>query len=237
MLQAPKLQEEYREELDELVFALQARLKPALGLVIYPDQETRHWLAGQINQRLPEYQSYPINLPKPPIQSLHGFLKDHLPPEILSAASIAHLLHIFGLDQHLDPRKPAQSLADQINFERELLFRNLPGVSLIWLGEAPAHLLRQLAPDFWDWLNYRFVFKNSVFEYKGVAQAAPIMLWGTISAEASDPYIRSLRSKLAALDTHPETQRRWREEKACAVCWPANCSRPAKRGKPFTIIR
>ena len=46
----------------------------------------------------------------------------------------------------------------EVNFERELLFRKLPASIIFWGDDDLEIAFQRLAPDFWDWLVYRFRF-------------------------------------------------------------------------------
>ena len=52
-----------------------------------------------------------------------------------------------------------EQLVFEVNFEREQLFRNLQASIIFWSDEYSEILWQRWAPDFWDWLVYRFHFE------------------------------------------------------------------------------
>jgi tetratricopeptide (TPR) repeat protein len=95
------------------------------------------------------------------------------------------LFHIFGLESLVtaDENDPAEAFARELNFERELLFRHLPASVVFWSDEPAQVRVQSLAPDFWDWLVYKFHFRmlpgtlqwqhNIEYRFSGLATAMP----------------------------------------------------------------
>ncbi|MBK8194633.1 MAG: tetratricopeptide repeat protein [Lewinellaceae bacterium] len=95
------------------------------------------------------------------------------------------LFHIFGLESLVtaDENDPAEAFARELNFERELLFRHLPASVVFWSDEPAQVRVQSLAPDFWDWLVYKFHFRmlpgtlqwqhNIESRFSGLATAMP----------------------------------------------------------------
>ena len=66
-----------------------------------------------------------------------------------------------------------------MNFERELLFRSFPFVIVFWSETYSQIRAQKLAPDFWDWLSYKFHFDGTV---ENVKEGSPLL-----TAEKSPP--------------------------------------------------
>lgn len=74
--------------------------------------------------------------------------------------NIQHLVHLSGLEYSLmeeDPTSPGQ-LMPELNFERELVFRDLPCILVVWVNQYTLKRLQKEAPDFWDWVQYQYNF-------------------------------------------------------------------------------
>ena len=77
----------------------------------------------------------------------------------------SHLKRLLEQNAYKNPLFHIQSIPDdsqdiifEINFERELLFRKLPASIIFWGNDRSEIVFQRLAPDFWDWLVYRFHF-------------------------------------------------------------------------------
>ena len=90
--------------------------------------------------------------------SLFRFLGEEM--GAVSKSDKPRLFHLFGLESLVTPNDndPAESFARELNFERELLFRRLPCSIVFWSDEPAQVRVQTLAPDFWDWLAYKFHF-------------------------------------------------------------------------------
>jgi tetratricopeptide (TPR) repeat protein len=208
----------YDKQLKSVKFAFTKAHSSALGLIIYETYDYQAKIYQEIQQLLPEYKFLPVDVGAENITSLHRYLKEHLPTEILESEQISYVVSVFNLANSLltfeEGKIKPSWLTAQINLERELLFRDIPCVLLIWLDKPSAEQFRKEAPDFWDWLTYIFEFKTP--ENEKVIE--PIAYNQALPQRGADPEvlerIKDLEDKLARLDHNQPKMRVWREEKS-----------------------
>ncbi|MFN0033737.1 MAG: tetratricopeptide repeat protein, partial [Saprospiraceae bacterium] len=77
----------------------------------------------------------------------------------------SHLKRLLAQHSYQNPLFHIRSIPEEgndlifeVNFERELLFRKLPASIIFWGNDRSEIAFQRLAPDFWDWLVYRFHF-------------------------------------------------------------------------------
>ncbi|MGI4831841.1 MAG: tetratricopeptide repeat protein [Janthinobacterium lividum] len=140
---------------DELLFALHHRDKSTLAFLEYKTNAKRDELEGFIQQELPEYTFFTIDVTPLAVTSLLRTLADNLPAHIKNSPPVTYVVNVHGLENRLD-----EQLAAQLNLERELLFRNVPYITLIWADAYFFRKLQRLAPDLWHWVTYKFRFDD-----------------------------------------------------------------------------
>ena len=112
--------------------------------------------------------------------------------QIPGSSVYSHLKRLLEQNTYKNPLFHIRSLPDdnqdiifEINFERELLFRKLPASAIFWGNDRSEIAFQRLAPDFWDWLVYRFHF-NALLpaDQESPAYALPSIgeAWETRSA-------------------------------------------------------
>ena len=142
--------------LDLLRFSLDKRAKSGVAALVVAPSETTEFRA-QLTIELPDYQMVDIQAEGVAPHSLYRFLKERLTALSVSGNGLAH---VWGLEQWLFEEgregewRPTR-LTEQLNLERELIFRELPCMLLLWLSPIGAIRLAQSAPDFWNWLTIR----------------------------------------------------------------------------------
>lgn len=151
----------------ELLFALHHRDKPTLAFVECKTNAKRDELTAWLQQELPEYTCYTIDVTPLTVTSLLRTLDEKLPAAIKDAPPVTCLVNVYGLENRLD-----EQLAAQLNLERELLFRNVPYITLIWVDAYFFRKLQRLAPDLWHWVTYKFRFDDPTGQ--PVAQLPPL---------------------------------------------------------------
>ncbi|RMG77399.1 MAG: hypothetical protein D6714_19855, partial [Bacteroidetes bacterium] len=72
------------------------------------------------------------------------------------------VVHLFGLKEVLKSTPKGSDLIATLNFERELVFRDFEFTLVFWTDTASEIQFQQKAPDFWDWLTYKFHFDSPV---------------------------------------------------------------------------
>ncbi len=140
---------------DELLFALHHRDKPTLAFVEYKTNAKRDELERFLQHELPEYTFFTIDVTPLTVASLLRTLADNLPAHVKNSPPVTCVVNVHGLENRLD-----EQLAAQLNLERELLFRNVPYITLIWADAYFFRKLQRLAPDLWHWVTYKFRFDD-----------------------------------------------------------------------------
>lgn len=181
---------------DELLFALHHRDKPTLAFVECKTNAKRDELTGFLAQGLPEYTFFTIDVTPLPVTSLLRTLADNLPDAIKNSPPVTCVVNVYGLENRLD-----EQLAAQLNLERELLFRNVPYITLIWADAYFFRKLQRLAPDLGHWVTYKFRFDDPTGQ--PIAQLPPLppeRLEQKGDIEARRERIRELEERYSHLD-------------------------------------
>lgn len=98
--------------------------------------------------------------------SLYGAIKSRLEQrESESEASSDKLLvHLFNLNQRFYTMESGSlattAIFDNLNFEREKIFRELNCVLILWMDKDDLRLIQRHAMDFFDWVTNVFHFKS-----------------------------------------------------------------------------
>lgn len=211
------IQKHNQEQFERLLFALKKRNKGAVAILIYETENYRKYLYQNLKEKLPEYENYDIDIAEKVVTSLHRYLKEVLPAAITQTTSIRHLVHIFHVAKHLLTFEQGEiktsSFTQQLNFERELLFRDIPCILLFWMDKNTFIQLQKAAPDFTDWITYIFDFQTPSGE-----KTEPILSYieklppqGVESAILKR--VHELRIKLDTINQSLPKQRLWKEEK------------------------
>lgn len=140
---------------DELLFSLHHRDRPTLAFVECKSTAKRDELAHCLQAELPEYQFYTLDVMSLPVASLVRTLSEYLPDYVKNSAPVTYVVNVYGLENRLD-----EQLAAQLNLERELLFRNVPYITVVWADGYFFRRLQRLAPDLWHWVTYKFRFDD-----------------------------------------------------------------------------
>lgn len=153
------------DQKDELLFVLHHRDAPTVVFLECNSYAKREELASFLRQNLTEYQFFDIDVTPFPVVSLLRVLTEHLPTDIVQSQPVQYVVNVFGLENSLlvsedGQIKPSQ-LTAQLNLERELLFRNVPYIIIIWADHLFFQTLQRESPDLWSWVVYRFRFEGS----------------------------------------------------------------------------
>lgn len=162
--------------LEELVFALGQRDQPTVALVECASLAKRGELEAQMQERMPEYQFYVLDVTPHPVTSLLRTLNEQLPEEVRTSPVVTYLVNVHGLENSQllsqDGRLVPSPLTAQLNLERELLFRSVPYLIVLWGDADFFRTLQREAPDFWHWVTYRFRFEDHTA--RPVAEMPPL---------------------------------------------------------------
>jgi tetratricopeptide (TPR) repeat protein len=168
---------------DELEYVLTERQKPALLVCSFDTLTSKTQSIAEFQQRFPQFTQHEIDSTGERVVSLFRYLKEKL-PELAETetGNIQHLIHLSGLEYSLmaeDPVSPGQ-LLPELNFERELVFRDLPCILVIWVNQYTLKRLQKEAPDFWDWVQYRYHFSSppELVDRRPVAYVDPLQSKG-----------------------------------------------------------
>lgn len=152
------------EQKDELLFVLHHRDAPTVVFLECNSYAKREELAGFLRDNLTEYQFHDIDVTRFSVVSLLRVLTENLSPEIVHSAPVQHVVNVYGLENSLLITENGQIkpslLTAQLNLERELLFRNVPYIIIIWADHFFFQTLQRESPDLWSWVVYRFRFEG-----------------------------------------------------------------------------
>ncbi len=156
---------EFAEAGDELLFSLHYRDRPTVVFLETNNPRTAATLRQFLADNLSEYRFYDIDLTPHPTTSLLRTLAQTLPAEVSNSQPVQYVVNVQGLENSLlvsrDGRIQDSDLTAQLNLERELLFRNVPYLIILWADTRFFHTLQREAPDFWSWVTYKFRFVDS----------------------------------------------------------------------------
>ncbi len=154
---------------EQISFILEQRNKSAVLVFDIPNYKIDEIAKKQLAEILPKYNYIDIDLAGQDFGSLTNFLKENLPKQVFENENIKHVVNIFNLQNHALQMKKnekkeivfvASEIIEQINFERERIFREIPAIIILYIDNYTVEKLQQTAPDFWDWINYYFKFEN-----------------------------------------------------------------------------
>ena len=162
--------------LDELVFALGQRDQPTVALIECASLAKRRELEAQMADRMPEYRFHVLDVTPFPVTSLLRTLEEQLPAEVRTSTPVTHAVNVHGLENSQlmsqDGQLVPSPLTAQLNLERELLFRRVPYLIVLWGDADFFRTLQREAPDFWHWVTYRFRFEDHTA--RPVAELPPL---------------------------------------------------------------
>jgi len=167
--------EEQEQQLkNELLFTLSERDTGTVALIVTSNEKQRHRLQFFLKEHLQEYQFYNLDLTPYSYTSLSKALDELLPPYIKNATATEWVINITGLENALykseDGKLEYTALVSQLNFERELLFKQQQ-ILILWTNKSFYSELKKKAPDLMHWLSKRFVFDEDNLSPE-VAEAA-----------------------------------------------------------------
>ncbi len=151
---------------EELLFTLHDRDHPTVVFMECDSLPRQTELETQLQQDLPEYQHHRIDLTPYPVTSLLRALAERLPHDVRHSPRVRYVVHIHGLENSLivteDGELKHSLLTAQLNLERELLFRNVPYILVVWSDGVFFRKLQREAPDLWDWVTVKHRFSDPV---------------------------------------------------------------------------
>ncbi len=194
---------EFAEAGDELLFSLQNRDRPTVVFLETNNPRTAANLRQFLANNLPEYRFYDIDLTPHLTTSLLRTLAQTLPTEVSNSQPVQYVVNVQGLENSLlvsrDGRIQDSDLTAQLNLERELLFRNVPYIIILWADTSFFRTLQREAPDFWSWVTYKFRFDSlENFEHRQqkefVVHIRPVIrsVLNSILADVSDSIIQTI---------------------------------------------
>ncbi len=182
-----------------MLFALSQRNSGTVALVVTGNEQQRNQLQAFLKDHLHEYRFYDLDLTPYQHTSLHTALTELLPAQIKQETATNWLINITGLENALyktiDGKITFSSLVAQLNFERELLFKQ-PHLLVLWISRSFYDTLRRQAPDLMHWLSNRFIFADDNATPE-MAEAA--VAQGSIRKRGNIPQRTSRIAELKAL--------------------------------------
>ena len=147
----------------ELDYVLEERRKPVVVVCTFDNQQGREAAIELLKERYSQYQHRILDTSGQQVVSLHRYLEKQV--GVLPTSEnglLQHCFHLTGLEHSLleERQREENKLLPELNFERELIFREFPCILLLWVNHFTLKRLRSEAPDFWDWVQYQFHFRS-----------------------------------------------------------------------------
>lgn len=148
----------------ELDYLLTDRKKPVLLVCTFDTIRGRDKTIMVFQEHFDQYKHVLLDTAGQEIVYLYKYLKEQLCdlPALSESKGIQHMVHLTDLDYSLlkeDIHQPGK-LLPELNFERELIFREFPCILILWINRYTLNRLRHDAPDFWDWVQYQYHFPS-----------------------------------------------------------------------------
>jgi len=156
--------EQNKQQLQTLLFVLQNRVEPTVISIVVDSFYTREIFIDTMKSSLQANRFFDVEFEGLSVNSLANEIKYHIRGFVLNSKPGEYIVNIFGLENSLykfEKEKIVQSrLVSEINFERDILFREFPFSTIIWTDLHFRRILQKEALDLWSWLNYSFEFKS-----------------------------------------------------------------------------
>ncbi|MDM8551256.1 tetratricopeptide repeat protein [Desulfobacterales bacterium HSG2] len=169
-------EKENREQWDQLLFVLENRDKSTVAVIEYDGDEIKNRVCEKLMRTLSQYRFYDLDLTTRRVVSLSRAFKENLPESVLDSEPATYIVNLFGLENSLFTIKTGtleeSEMISELNFEREILFREFPFILILWADAYIVRKLREDAKDLWDWITYRFEFKGGDTDATGVTEPA-----------------------------------------------------------------
>ncbi len=153
--------ERNKNVLKKIKFALSERNNPTVVFFETATKNQFHIISAHLKTQLPDYQHIKIDISNEKVGNIHKLINEKS-PEIFDNTQINHIIHIWGLANHLfdfvEGKIQPSDLTQIINLQRESIFRNIPAIIIFYLDAYSIERLQKFAPDFWDWVTYYFSF-------------------------------------------------------------------------------
>jgi len=216
--QANELSEEEKQKKNEMLFTLSDRDRGTLAMIVTNNEWKKNELYQFLKGHLQGYHFFDLDLTPHTYISLYKALQELLPSNVLQSEPVQYLVSVTGLESSLykteDGKVEFSSLVAQLNFERELIFRQ-PYIILLWVNEGFDRELRKKAPDLMHWMSKRFVFDEDKADGFEVAEEA--ISYGVVKKKGKIPErqerIRQLEETWGKLCWHHEDQARLIKDK------------------------
>jgi tetratricopeptide (TPR) repeat protein len=210
-----------KEVFEDLKFALSERNKSALMLIIFDTFTVRQRIHAIIEKEFSSYKHYNVDVSSENIVSLSAHLKNMLPNEILKSENISHIVNVFGLENSMlhykDGKIQASAFIEQLNMERENLYREIPCILMLWLDSFSAQKIQEQALDFWDWLSYIFRFGTPEEQIDRTELKDKNLIAEKHFAPERFERIKELRAKLEKIDRNLPKERLFKEIKEIRI--------------------
>jgi len=172
------------QELENLTFSLSQRVSPAVVWLTTDSEETMYKTSFILRQQLTNHTFTDIHIDDINTKatddevSIVNMIQKKIPETLDKSTQLTQVINVFGIEKFISKHQDDAPIIRQLNFERELLYRQFDCNLIIWSDEYTTQLVSQHANDFWDWMTYEFSFcketviveddrKNIVLIYTG----------------------------------------------------------------------
>ncbi|QTA81978.1 Tetratricopeptide repeat-containing protein [Desulfonema limicola] len=157
---------ENKEQWKRLVYSLEKRDRSTLIFITFDHDDIKSDLSEKLLKHFPQYRFHDLYLSSQQVKSLSRAFNENLPESILNSDPAEYIVNVFGLEHSINfieknNKLEASPLISELNYEREILFRKYPFITIIWSDSSIVDKLKKEANDFWDWVSYHFDFKGN----------------------------------------------------------------------------
>ncbi len=146
----------------QLSIVVEKRQKPALLWISCDDFYYRQALLDEFIRRFSKFKHIKLSLKDFKEKSFRDFFKNHISNDVFQQKKSNYIIHLTDIETkvypHLNPKNKANHFTQILNFEREILFNEFPFFIVFWSDTHSQILIQRFAPDFWDWVTYKFEF-------------------------------------------------------------------------------
>jgi len=160
------MKEANSEQFEQLMYVLTERDEPTVIVITCDSTSIREEIYNNLSKSAAQYKFYDLNIVERNVSSLYREFVNNLPDYISKSKPAEYIVNVFGIENSLFTFKDGilkdSPLIAELNFERELFFRDVPFVSIIWMDPYTKNKLKNEAKDLWDWLTFTFDFKDQL---------------------------------------------------------------------------
>ncbi|MEN0005631.1 MAG: tetratricopeptide repeat protein [Bacteroidota bacterium] len=148
----------------EIEYLLRNRQKPILIVCTYDSLRSRNIGIQLFETKVPSLSYTQVSIFQRDECSMYSYLEQELDLNRTDRFPIKEATHILDLEYCIEGRP--STFLDEVNLDRELIFREL-GALILWLNRYTFQRFEREAPDFWDWIQHKYHFGETLSSTNG----------------------------------------------------------------------